>query len=470
MNKDLLKEYLKDAGFDYHTKKLKQAEYAKNIVFKGKNRTYTLEEVNDYKRKTKPRLVNNESSSVHRHIMDNHKLAIFQIRTINPKFNIPSNVLSVKEIDRHLKLQYQQFMNYFDYMNNFKIDGNRLNKQYVWILELSKALNIHSNSIDVLESKSDLEHYLKSIIYSKNKNNIGKIQLIITEYTLKHLERLFKDLKIRVKNKYIQLSLKKIGEKFYIKGMGGKVEEGIYFKLLTKEKNSKLKLIKYFYKNILKERKQKPTKEHFIFGRLGFRIKQFSKDFFNRKVKKYILYRTNNKLFSMIKNKNKDIQLTPSIKDLKTFLFYSASLFRKQFLRYENYENMKFVYYLKNKKFDTKWVEIVNLNTYEKGGFLESFSSNGDIYREEDFLGKYDRNIKQFFKELTIKNILTRDSFLENYKSKEFYMKRLISKLWVGYLEYLHYCVRRIGLNEYMEELIRNKCRLSIRVDIFENF
>lgn len=466
----ILDDYINEAEDVYFAKKLKQAEYAKNIVFKGKSRTYTLEEVNDYKRKTKPRLINNESSSVHRHIMDNHKLAIFQIRTINPKFNIPSNILSVKEIDRHLKLQYQQFMNYFDYMNNFKIDGNRLNKQYVWILELSKALNIHSNSIDVLESKSDLEHYLKSIIYSKNKNNIGKIELIITEYTLKHLERLFKDLKIRVKNKYIQLSLKKIGEKFYITGIGGKVEEGIYFKLLTKEKSSKLKLIRYFYKNILKERKQKPTKEHFIFARLGFRIKQFSKNFFNRKIQKHILYRTNNKLFSMIKNKNKDLQLTPSAKDLKTFLFYSASLFRKQILRYENYEGMKFVYFVKNKNFDTKWIEIVNLNSYEKGGFLESFLSDGDIYRQEEYLSKFDRDIKEFFKELAIRKIEIKGKFIESYKLKEFYVKSIISKLWVGYLEYLHYGIGKIGLDRYMEELIRNYKTIPYKIKQYQNF
>jgi len=464
----ILDDYINEAEDVYFAKKLKKAEYAKNIVFKGKSRTYTLEEVNDYKRKTKARIVNSECSSVHRHIMDNHKLAIFQTRTINPKFNIPSNVLSVKEIDRHLKLQYQQFMNYFDYMNNFKIDGNRLNKQYVWILELSEALNIHSNSIDILQSKANLEHYLKSIIYSKNKNNIGRIELIITEYTLKHLERLFKDLKIRVKNKYIQLSLNRIGENYYIKGIGCKAEEGVYFKLLTKEKNSKLKLIKYFYKNILKERKQKPTKEHFIFGRLGFRIKQFSKDFFNRKIQKHILYRTNNKLFSMIKNKNKDIQLTPSAKDLKTFLFYSASLFRKQILRYENYEGMQFVYYLKDKKIDTKRIEIVNLNTYEKGGFLESFLSDGDNYREEDFLIKYDRNIKQFFKQLAVRKIETKEKFIESYKSKEFYVKSVDIKLWVDYLEYSHYCVRTIKLDKYMEEIIEeyyiNKKNYTIKL------
>ena len=126
MNKELLKNYLDVADEIYLSKKLKQAQYASNIVFTSKNATYTLEQVNSYKSKTKPRLISNEIGSVHREL--DKKIAIFQIRTINPKFNIPSNVSTEKEIDRHLKLQYQQFNNYFDYMNNFKIKGNRLNK------------------------------------------------------------------------------------------------------------------------------------------------------------------------------------------------------------------------------------------------------------------------------------------------------------------------------------------------------
>ena len=119
MNQELLKNYLYEAEELYFEKKIKQLQYAKNIIFKSKNKTYTLEEVNEYKRKTRPRLISNEISSIHREL--DKKIAIFQIRTINPKFNIPSNVSTEKEIDRHLKLQYQQFNEYFDYMNNFKV-------------------------------------------------------------------------------------------------------------------------------------------------------------------------------------------------------------------------------------------------------------------------------------------------------------------------------------------------------------
>ncbi|WP_417334595.1 hypothetical protein [Halarcobacter sp.] len=449
MNKELLKEYLEDADDIYYIKKLKQANYASIIVFPSKNRTYTLEEVNNYKRKTKPRLINNEISSIYREL--DKKIAIFQIRTINPKFNIPSSVSTIKEIDRHLKLQYQQFKNYFDYMNNFKINGNRLNKQYVRILEESEALNIHSNSIEILQSKEHLEHYLKSIIFSKMKNDIGRTELIITEYTLKHLKRLFKDFQIRVKNRYKKLSLKQSGECFHIDGIGCKLEEGIYFKLLKKEKDSKLKLIRYFYKNILEERyTQKPTKEHLVFDKLKIRIKQFSKDFFRANINKHILYRTNNRLLQMIRNKNKEIQLSPSAKDAKSFLYYTASLFRKQVLRREKNEEVDFIYLFKK----NTWIDILNLRTYEKEGFLESFLNNEDIYRQKEYLNKYDKNIRQLFKELAIRNVKSKSKFIEYYKSKVFYMKSLISQIWVQYLEYLYYCTWKIGIDVYMEELI----------------
>lgn len=466
MNKEILKEYLAEAKFDYDLKKEKQANYASNIVFKGSGRFYTLEQVNSYKSQTKPGIINNEIFSIHREL--DKKIAIFQIRTINPKFNISSNVSTENEIDRHLKLQHQKFMNYFDYMNNFKVKGNRLNKQYVRIFEETEALNIHLNSIDILQSKEYLEHYLKSIIFSKMKNDIAKTELIITEYTLKHLKRLFKNFQIRVKNRYKKLSLKQSGECYYIDGIGCKLEEGIYFKLLEKKKNSKLKLIRYFYKNILEERyTQKPTKEHLVFDKLKFRIKQFSKDFFRAKIDKHILYRTNNRLFQMIKYDNKKIQLSPSAKDKKSFLYYTASLFRKHILRREKNEEIEFIYLFKK----GNWINILNLRTYEKEGFLESSFNYEGIYRQKEYLSKFDRNIGQLFKELASRNIKSRSEFIKYYETKVFYIKSLISQVWMQYLEYLHYGIWRIGLEEYMEELIYNSISSKFdRIIEYNNF
>lgn len=458
-----IENYIKNAEDLYFEKKIKQLEYEKTIIFKSRNATYSLEKVTEYNRKIRPRLISNEISSVRRKL--DKKIAIFQIRTINPKFNIPSNVSTEKEIDRHLKLQYQQFNNYFDYMNNFKIKGNRLNKQYVRIYELTEALNIHSNSIDILQTKEYLKHYLKSVIFSKMKNNIGKTELIITEYTLKHLKRLFDNFRIRVKNKYKKLSLKQVGKYYFIEGIGCKLEEGIYFKLLTKEKGSKLELIKYFYKNILKERyTQKPTKEHLVFEKLKMRIKQFSKDFFNAKIEKHILYRTNNKLFLMVKNKkNKEIQLSPTEKDKKSFLYYTASLFRKSILFTFD---KQFVFYSKNNNPSTKWVQIVDLKTYEKERY-EEYSNNSDL----QITKTKDKNLLYFYQELEVKKIFIKGKFIEEFEKNEFFDKDRISEIWKEYLMMLYYEKSKINIHKYMEELISDYYdKPSYKVAVYDIF
>jgi len=350
-------------------------------------------------------------------------------------------------------------------MNNFKVKGNRLNKQYVRIYELTEALNIHLNSIDILQSKEHLEHYLKSVIFSKMKNNIGKTELIITGYTLKHIQRLFKDFQIRVKNKYKKLSLKQVGKYYFIEGIGCKLEEGIYFKLLTKEKDSKLELIKYFYKNILKKGyTQKPTKEHLVFEKLKMRIKQFSKDFFNAKIEKHILYRTNNKLFLMVKNKkNKEIQLSPTEKDKKSFLYYTASLFRKSILF--SFDK-QFIFYSKNTNPTTKWVQVVDLKTYEKECY-EEYLNNSDI----KIIRVKDKNLLYFYKELEVKKIFIKDKFIEEFEKKKFFDKDRVSEIWKEYLMMLYYEKSKINIHKYMEELISDYYEInSYQINVYKKF
>ncbi|MFW3427375.1 hypothetical protein ACN9KI_10950 [Aliarcobacter butzleri] len=326
------RNYKQNSKYLYLQKKIKQSQYAKNITFISKNNIiYTLEDINNYNEKIKSSIIENEINSIHRAL--DKKISIFKTTTIKSNYNLSTNQSS-KDIDRQLKVQYKQLKDYHQYKNQFKLNGKRLENKSVKIYELTGALNLHSNSIDILKSKADLEHYIKSIIYAKKKFDIGRIELCITSYTLKHIKNLFKDFKIRVNNKYITLNLK-FENHIYIIEEKGKIEKGsyIYFTLLDKEKNSKMNLIRYFYKNILTERyTKKPTKEHTIFSKLGIRIKQFSKDFFNRKVQKHILYKTNNKLYFMIKNKKNNIKLSPTKKDLKSFLFYTASLYRKRIL------------------------------------------------------------------------------------------------------------------------------------------
>ena len=428
----------------YYDKKIKQSENAKTIILKCKSKTCTLEDINNYNEKIKPALIENEINSIYRTL--DKKIAIFKTTTLNPNYNL-SNEQSDKEIDKQLQIQYEQLKNYHQFKNQFKIKDKRLKNQGVKIYDLTEALNLHTHSIDILKSKENLEHYIKSVIYAKKKFDIGRIELCITKYALKHIKKLFKDFKIRVKNRYITLNLR-FEKGAYIIEEQGKIEEGnyIYFKLLDNRKNSKKNMSRYFYKNILQERYTKtPTEEHTIFSKLGIRIKQFTNDFFYRKVQKHILYKTNNKLFLMIRSKKEDIQLSPTSKDLKSFLFYTASLFRKSIFLFDK----KFVFYSKNTKPTTKWVQIVDLKTYEKECY-EEYCNNSDL----QITRVNDKNLIYFFQELEVRNIFIKSKFIEEFEKKEYFSKEKISRVWKEYLMMLYYERSKINIHKYMEELI----------------
>lgn len=441
-----IENYIKNAEKMYYDKKIKQSENAKTIILKCKSKTCTLEDINNYNEKIKPALIENEINSIYRTL--DKKIAIFKTTTLNPNYNLSNEQSNPKEIDKQLKIQYEQLKNYHQFKNQYKHNSKRLKNQGVKIYDLTDALNLHTHSIDILKSKENLEHYIKSVIYAKKKFDIGRIELCITKYALKHIKELFRDFKIRVKNRYITLNLK--NEKgAYIIEEQGKIEEGnyIYFKLLDNKKNSKKNMIRYFYKNILQERYTKtPTEEHTIFSKLGIRIKQFTKDFFNRKVQKHILYKTNNKLFFMIRSKKEDIQLSPTQKDKKSFLYYTASLFRKSILFLFD---KQFVFYSKDTKPTTKWVQIVDLKSYEKDCY-EEYCNNSDI----QLTRVNDKNLIYFFQELEVRNIFIKERFIEEFKKKEYFSKEKISRVWKEYLMMLYYEKSKINIHKYMEELI----------------
>lgn len=457
-----IENYIKNAEKIYYDKKIKQSENAKTIILKSKSKTFILENINNHNEKIKPAIIENEINSIYRTL--DKKIAIFKTTTLNPNYNL-SNEQSDKEIDKQLQIQYEQLKNYHQFKNQFKIKDKRLKNQGVRIYDLTNALNLHTHSIDILKSKENLEHYIKSIIYAKKKFDIGRIELCITKYALKHIKKLFKDFKIRVKNRYITLNLR-FEKGAYIIEEQGKIEEGnyIYFKLLDNKKNSKKNMIRYFYKNILQERYTKtPNEEHTIFSKLGIRIKQFTNDFFNRKVQKHILYKTNNKLFLMIRSKKEDIQLSPTSKDLKSFLFFTASLFRKSILFLFD---KQFVFHSKNNNPTTKWVQIVDLKTYEKECY-EEYCNNSDL----QITRVNDKNLIYFYQELEVKRIFIKERFIEEFKKKEYFSENRVSAVWKEYLMMLYYERSKINIHKYMEELISDYYdEPSYKIAVYRHF
>ena len=165
----------------------------------------------------------------------------------------------------------------------------------------------------------------------------------------------------------------------------------------------------------------------------------------------------------MIKRNNEDIQLSPTSKDLKSFLFYTASLFRKSILFLFD---KQFVFYSKNNNSTTKWIQIVDLKTYKKDCYEENFN-NGDI---QIIKGK-DKKLLYFYQELEVKRIFIKGRFIEEFEKKEFFDKDKISRVWKEYLMMLYYEKSKINIHKYMEELISDYYEIKdYKIGIYRHF
>lgn len=85
----------------------------------------------------------------------------------------------------------------------------------------------------------------------------------------------------------------------------------------------------------------------------------------------------------------------------------------------------KFIFYSKNTNPSTKWVQIVDLKTYEKEGYEEYFN-NSDL----QIIGVKDKTFFYFYQELEVKNIFIKDRFIEEFTKKEYFCKDKISDVW----------------------------------------
>lgn len=325
----ILNKYIEHNKTIYENKKLKQFEYSKRVLFTTKNgREYSLFDANQYNLRNKASIYENEISSILRVLYNN--VAIFRTSTTNSKYNIKSNDKSFIDINKAIKNQYERLKGFHSHRWQFKNNNIRLKARNVKIYELTETLNLHSNTVDVLSSTNDLLHYIKALVLARKKYDIGRVELLVNKHTLKKIKSLFinNHVVVRINNSEKTIYLKENEDEFVIGGIGDRIKGGnyIYFKAMDSNKNSKRAILRYFYKNLLFEAyENKPTKEHIVFSKLGIRIQQFSKDFFNRGVTKKILYKTNNKLLYLIKHKK--IELSPTKEDMSSFLFYTANLF-----------------------------------------------------------------------------------------------------------------------------------------------
>lgn len=389
---NILNAYLEDLSKLHKEKQQREDNYAKKIIFSPVHtgRKFSLSDVNTYKAKIQPRLNQNEISSVTK-VMDS-KVVIFNTATISPILNIPDDVQTFKEIDSVIKCQYQQFKKFHRAKMQFKFNNSKLSHKFIRVYELTSKLNLHSHCVDMLNSKKDIEHYLKALIHRRKNHSIGRVELAIELTTFNFIKKLFDEgFTIRVKNKYIKLNIvKKFGHYIISDFSNDGKGNFIYFKILKKIDNMK-SINKYVFRYLLKT-KNPTSKERLVFSKLKIRAQQFSKNFFDCNVRKDILYRTSHKLYAMVKRNHKEIFLNPNKEQMNRFIFYTSKLFNKDNL--VQYGSL--VLYKKNNKSNTLLKEILNTQKYQTELYkYRQNSSDKNHFDEDVFESEYAKYMNQ---------------------------------------------------------------------------
>ena len=257
-------------------------------------------------------------------------------------------------MESQIKKQYEEFSKYFRTITKRNNDKG-LNYKNIRVYELTKKLNIHCHKTDFLHNETDFIKYLESIVLGRNKNNIGRVELVLNIDFFKVIEQYFKDkkIKIRIKNQYETLTISKRSIRFKnekqniyiinesIKGKGN----FIYFRTINDNKGNGDHITDYMFKYMLKsydtnkpnkmlKPRQNVSKETLIFSKLKIRQKIYSVNFFTDKLSKNELEKMNNKfytLFKQIEQNKKNVINEFNENDLtelqngKKYLFYTIS-------------------------------------------------------------------------------------------------------------------------------------------------
>lgn len=354
MSKLFLNTYLTDLKKEYFLKEYEIINTSHLTLFTNReNNSYiSLKDILKRQHIIKRSLIQNEISSINE--IGKDKIIIFHTSTIDPILNISQKINNTKHLESQIKKQYEEFSKYFRTITKRNNDKG-LNYKNIRVYELTKKLNIHCHKTDFLHNETDFIKYLESIVLGRNKNNIGRVELVLNIDFFKVIEQYFKDkkIKIRINNKYETLTISKRSIRFKkekqniyiinesIKGKGN----FIYFRTIDDNKGNGDHLTDYMFKYMLKsydinepneilKPRQKVSKETLIFSKLKIRQKIYSTNFFTDKLSKDELGKMNNKFYTLFKqveqnkknviNEFNENDLT-ELQNGKKYLFYTIS-------------------------------------------------------------------------------------------------------------------------------------------------
>lgn len=494
-NNIFITDYVNELRKEYLLKEHNIIENSHKQIFthKENNSFLSLKDILTKKYFIEDSLKQNEINSINE--IQKDKFIIFQTTTIDPILNIRKNINNIEEIEEfkniqysNLKLflnnkyyqkdfdkfvkkqslelyekkygeleesiknQYSEFSKFFKYINdmNYKKD---LSYKNIRTYELTKSLNLHSHKLDFLNNKIDFIRYIESLMLSKNKFKVGRIELSLDFEYFEDIKNYFnnKEIKIRVNNKYIILNLIKRTFNnqtiYYIKESKKGSGNFIYFRTIEKQnENDKQHITKYLFKYMLKtfhkneeteikelKVKSNVSNEILVFNKLKLKQKVFSENFFTDKLNKQYLEKLNGKFFTLLKQKENhkenvldlitkiDLEF---IENNRNKMFYSlGKLLNENKLIYVKGENVLIQEYIKIKSIVR--INIEKYNEKKKKEFLiliHSEYSNSKILTDNEydkrFLNERLTNFKFnkiFFKEIKKEffNIVTEENELE---------------------------------------------------------
>lgn len=216
------------------------------------------------------------------------------------------------KLEEQLKNQYEEMNLYFKHISNMN-DKKKLKYKNIRIYELTELLNLHSHKIDLLDNQEDFISYIESLFLSRNKFNIGRVELVVDINFFNVIEKYFKDkkIKVRINNKYTYLTLiKKVIKKenktmYYIKETEKGKGNFIYFRTIEQlTETDKDYIASYLFKYMLKTYdidNKHISKETLVFNKLKFKQKIYSTNFYTDKLNKDELEKLNNKFFTYFK-------------------------------------------------------------------------------------------------------------------------------------------------------------------------
>ncbi len=280
LSKQATKLLYDDALLNFNKKKHRKELYYSKVKISDDTKSFSLLELHEFNKIKDKAIQQTVIRSFDTLFQD--KIMIFETATIDPSLNIENITNLTNSITTNkqlvsdcIKNQYQEFKRFNRHFKNYNI-----NAPTVYTYELTSSYNLHNHKIKFIET-NELKTYIKSLLLSRNKSNIGRVEIkvdIRNEYLLKEL---FNDFYIRYGNgKKEKLSLRKFQDTLYIPQSKISAGNMVYFKFIKPEEENDNKYIaKYIFKYLNKSSSYL-SKEQVVFSELKIRSVQYSKQFF----------------------------------------------------------------------------------------------------------------------------------------------------------------------------------------------